>query len=63
MSKSEELKKKMICGDWIVIGKMLDITPKNAQQSFAREDSKRFPDIVKAIEEVIKKRDELLNDK
>ena len=63
MSKSEELKKKMICGDWIVVGEMLGITAKNAQQSFTRPDSKRYTDILNAIEKVVKSREELLNDK
>ena len=63
MSKSEELEKKMMCGDWIVVGKMLGITAKNAQQSFIRPDSKRYSSIIEAIEKIVENREELLNDK
>ena len=58
--KSEELKKKIVIGDWLVIAKMLNISPKNAQMSFLRPDSKRYPAIVEALEKLIKSREKLL---
>lgn len=60
MSKSDELKKKMICGDWIIVGKMLNITAKNARISFTRPESKRYSAIIEALEKIIKNREEIL---
>jgi len=60
MPKIEELKNKMICGDWVVIGKMLNITAKNAQQTFTRPDSKRYEAVLNAVEMVIENREKLL---
>jgi hypothetical protein len=63
MTKSEELKNKMIIGDWIVVANMLNISPKNARMSFSRPRSKRFADVLSAIEKVVENRDKLLTDK
>jgi len=60
MPKSEELKNKIVNGDWLMIAKMLNISPKNVQLSFLRPDSKRHPAVIKALEKVIKSREKLL---
>ena len=59
MMKNEEIKEKMICGDWIVVANMLNISPKNARMGFSRPNSKHYFDIVKTIEKIIKNREEL----
>jgi hypothetical protein len=63
MTKSEELQNKMRSGDWIVVANMLNISPKNARMSFSRPGSKRFADIVSAIERVVENREKLLTNK
>jgi hypothetical protein len=63
MTESEELKNKMNCGDWIIVANMLNISPKNARMSFSRPSSKRFADIVSAIEKVVENREKLLTNK
>jgi hypothetical protein len=59
MTKREELKNKMSCGDWIVVANMLEISPINARMSFSRPRSKRFADIVSTIEKVVENSDVL----
>ncbi|MCK9638571.1 MAG: hypothetical protein M0R39_01580 [Prolixibacteraceae bacterium] len=60
MSKTEELRKKMQIGDWGLVGKILGIKAHNAYMSFLRPGSKRFPDVVAAIEKVVENREILL---
>jgi len=61
MSKTEELRKKMQIGDWGLVGKILGIKAHNAYMSFLRPTSKRFPDVVAAIEKIVENREKLLN--
>jgi hypothetical protein len=61
MTKREELKNKMSCGDWIVVSNMLKISPKNARMSFLRQGSMHFTAIVDAIEKVVENRKALFN--
>ena len=60
MSKTEELRKKMQIGDWGLVGKILGIKAHNAYMSFLRPTSKRFPDVVAAIEKIVENREKLL---
>ena len=60
MSKREELRKKIQIGDWKLVGKILGIKTHNAYMSFLRPTSKRFPDVVAAIEKIVENREELL---
>ncbi len=60
MPKTEELKKKMQIGDWGLVGKILGIKAHNAYMSFLRPTSKRFPDVVAAIEKIVENREKLL---
>jgi len=63
MPKREELQKKMQIGDWGLVGKILGIKSHNAYMSFLRPTSKRFQDVVAAIEKVVENREKLLTDK
>lgn len=60
MSKRGELRKKMQIGDWGLVGKILGIKAHNAYMSFLRPTSKRFPDVVAAIEKVVENREKLM---
>lgn len=59
MTKREELRKKMLPGDWQLVGKMLGISAGNAFMTFTRSASKRYPSVVEAIEKVIENREQL----
>jgi len=61
MPKREELRKKIQIGDWGLVGKILGIKAHNAYMSFLRPTSKRFPDVVAAIEKIVENREKLLN--
>lgn len=50
----------MQIGDWGLVGKILGIKAHNAYMSFLRPTSKRFPDVVAAIEKVVENREKLL---
>ncbi len=50
----------MQIGDWGLVGKILGIKAHNAYMSFLRPTSKRFPDVVAAIEKVVESREKLL---
>jgi hypothetical protein len=60
-AKIEELRKKMLPGDWQLVAKMLNIKPNNAFMTSKRPDSKRFPDVISAIEKIVESREILLN--
>jgi translation initiation factor 2 alpha subunit (eIF-2alpha) len=53
----------MQIGDWGLVGKILGIKSHNAYMSFLRPTSKRFQDVVAAIEKVVENREKLLTDK
>lgn len=50
----------MQIGDWGLVGKILGIKAHNAYMSFLRPTSKRFQDVVAAIEKVVENREKLL---
>ena len=63
MSNTEELRKKMQIGDWGLVGKILGIKAHNAYMSFLRPNCKRFPEVVAAIEKIVKSREKLLTNR
>jgi len=48
-------------GDWILVGQILNISSKNAENSFYRVHSKHHVKCVEAIESVIDTRSQLIN--
>lgn len=47
-------------GDWIMVAEILNISPKNAEISFARLSSKYHTQVVEALTTVIETRNKLL---